>query len=118
MTLTLSNIFKERAMKTIGIIGGMSWESSLTYYQLLNEGVKQKLGGLHSCDCLMYSVDFDEIARLQHDGNWERLTEIMVDIAVRLERAGAEMLIIATNTMHLMAPDVEQNIKNSTFTYC
>lgn len=98
-------------MKTIGIIGGMSWESSLTYYELLNKGVKAKLGGLHSCDCLMYSVDFSEIAKLQHEGNWAKLTEIMVDIAQRLENGGAEVLIIATNTMHLMAPEVEENIK-------
>lgn len=98
-------------MKTIGIIGGMSWESSLTYYKLLNESIRDQLGGFHSCKCLMYSVDFSYIEELQHEGKWEKLTEIMISIAGKLENAGAEVLIIATNTMHLMAPEVERSIR-------
>ncbi len=98
-------------MKTVGLIGGMSWESTLEYYQYINEMVKEKLGGLHSAKILMYSVDFEEIAVLQHEGKWKELTEVMVDIAKRLEDAGAEFLLICTNTMHKMADDVQQRIK-------
>jgi len=97
-------------MKKIGLIGGMSWESSLEYYRIINETVKQKLGGLHSAECIMYSVDFDEIEKLQHKGKWEELTKIMIDCAQRLERAGANLVIICTNTMHKMAEDVESSI--------
>ena len=97
-------------MKTIGIIGGMSWESSAVYYDIINKTVKEKLGGHHSCQCLMYSVDFAVIEKLQHEGNWEQLTRIMIDAAQRLERGGAELLVIATNTMHKMAPEVERSI--------
>ena len=97
-------------MKTIGMIGGMSWESSAEYYRIMNEAVKEKLGGHHSCKCLMYSVDFDEIERLQHKGEWSKLTEIMVNAAQSVEKGGAEMLIICTNTMHLMFPDILQKI--------
>ncbi len=97
-------------MKTIGLIGGMSWESSAVYYDILNKTVKERLGGHHSCDCLMYSVDFDVVEKLQHQGNWEQLTRMMVDAARRLERGGAELLVIATNTMHKMAPEVERSI--------
>jgi len=97
-------------MKNIGLIGGMSWESSLEYYRIINETVKQKLGGLHSAECIMYSVDFDEIEKLQHQGKWEDLTKIMIDCAQRLEKAGANLVIICTNTMHKMAEDVESNI--------
>jgi len=97
-------------MKKIGLIGGMSWESSLEYYRIINENVKQKLGGLHSAECIMYSVDFDEIEKLQHQGKWEELTKIMIDCAQRLERAGANLVIICTNTMHKMAEDVESSI--------
>lgn len=96
-------------MKTIGLIGGMSWESSVVYYQLINRQIKEQLGGLHSCRSLMYSVDFDEIARLQHQDDWDTLTEIMVDAAQRLEKGGADFIVLCTNTMHKMAKDIEQN---------
>lgn len=89
------------------MIGGMSWESSLEYYRILNENVKLKLGGLHSAKCLMYSVDFKEIEVLQHQNKWDELTEIMVDAGDRLKRGGADFIIICTNTMHKMAEDIE-----------
>mgnify|MGYP006286425841 CR=1 FL=1 len=97
-------------MKTIGFIGGMSWESSAIYYQLANRLVKKRLGQSHSSQNIMLSVDFQEIAELQHAGKWEELTSIMVDAAVKLEKAGAESIVICTNTMHLMAPDVQQAV--------
>jgi len=97
-------------MKTIGLIGGMSWESSLEYYRIINERVKEKLGGLHSAQCLMYSVEFDQIQHLQHIGDWDRLTQIMVDAAQRLEKGGAEFVVICTNTMHRMANEVQASI--------
>ena len=97
-------------MKKIGLIGGMSWESSLEYYRIINETVKKELGGLHSAECVMYSVDFDEIEKFQHQGKWEKLTKIMINCAQRLEKAGANLVIICTNTMHKMAEDVENNI--------
>ena len=97
-------------MKIIGLLGGMSWESSLIYYKIVNEKVKEKLGGHHSCECVMYSVDFDVIKKLQFEGNWDELTRIMIDAAKKIERGGAEMLTICTNTMHKMAPDIEKNI--------
>jgi len=90
-------------VKTIGLIGGMSWESSLLYYRLINEGVKQRLGGLHSAQILMYSVDFEPIEKLQHTSNWEGAAEVMVDAARRLEAGGADFFLIATNTMHQVA---------------
>ena len=98
-------------MKTIGLIGGMSWESSLEYYRIINEQVKEKLGGLHSAKSLMYSVDFDEIEKLQHQGNWKEATKLMIDAAKRLEKGGADFVVICTNTMHKMADDVQSNIK-------
>lgn len=97
-------------MKTIGLIGGMSWESSAEYYRILNHLVKQELGDLHSCKCIMYSVDFSDIEALQHKGKWEELSTIMIDIAQKLEKAGAEFIIICTNTMHIMANEVQSNI--------
>ncbi len=97
-------------MKTIGLIGGMSWESSAVYYDIINKTVKEKLGGHHSCDCLMYSVDFAVIEELQHKGDWDQLTQIMVKAAQRLERGGAELIVICTNTMHKMAPEVEKSV--------
>jgi len=100
-----------RPMKVIGLIGGMSWESSAVYYDIINRTVKEKLGGHHSCDCLMYSVDFAVIEKLQHEGDWDQLTLIMIDAAQRLERGGAELLVIATNTMHKMASEMEKSIK-------
>lgn len=97
-------------MQTIGLIGGMSWESSLEYYRLINQFVKAKLGSMHSAQCLMYSVDFEPIQQLQHKNEWDKLTEIMVDAAKKLERGGADFVVICTNTMHKMAEAVEQNI--------
>ncbi|PKO09103.1 MAG: aspartate racemase [Chloroflexi bacterium HGW-Chloroflexi-2] len=97
-------------MKTIGMIGGMSWESSIEYYRLVNEEVKRQLGGLHSAQCLMYSVDFEEIERYQHQGDWERATDVMIAAAQRLERGGADFVVICTNTMHKMADEVQAAI--------
>ena len=97
-------------MKTIGLIGGMSWESSAEYYRIINEEVKAKLGGLHSAEILMYSVDFEEIEKLQHAGKWEELTQVMIRAAQRLEKGGAEFVLICTNTMHKMAEEVQSNI--------
>ena len=99
-----------KIMKIIGLIGGMSWESSLEYYRIINEGVKEKLGGLHSAKSIMYSVDFEQIEQLQHQGNWEELTNIMIQAAKHVERGGADFLLICTNTMHKMAVDIRDNI--------
>lgn len=98
-------------MKTIGLIGGMSWESSLEYYRIINEQVKKNLGGSHSAKSLMYSVDFEEIKLLQHEGNWDKATQIMVDAAKRLEKGGADFVVICTNTMHKMADQMQSQIQ-------
>ncbi len=98
-------------MKTIGLIGGMSWESSLEYYRIINETTKQQLGGFHSAKSILYSVDFEEVERLQHQGQWGELTKIMVRAAQSLEGAGAELVVICTNTMHKMAEDVQASIQ-------
>jgi len=97
-------------MKTIGLIGGMSWESSSVYYNIINETVKERLGGLHSAKCILYSVDFEEIESLQHQGKWEELTKLMINFAQQLEGAGADFIVICTNTMHKMAEEVQDNI--------
>ena len=89
-------------MKTIGLLGGMSWESTATYYRLLNEGIKEALGGLHSARILLHSVDFDEIARMQREGAWDAAGEMLGKAAAGLEAAGADMTLICTNTMHLV----------------
>jgi len=94
-------------MRLIGLIGGMSWESSAAYYRLLNEGARARLGPTASARCLFWSFDFAEIEALQHAGDWDGLTARMVDAARRLEAAGAELLLICTNTMHRMAPEVQ-----------
>ena len=94
-------------MKTIGLIGGMSWESSLLYYRLINEGVKQRLGGLHSAQLLMYSVDFAPIESLQHAGDWDAAGEMLADAARRLQQGGADFFLIGTNTMHRVADEVQ-----------
>jgi aspartate racemase len=94
-------------MKTIGLIGGMSWESSLLYYQIINETVRERLGGLHSAQCLLWSFDFAAIETLQAAGDWAQAAQRMIDAAQRLERAGAECLVICTNTMHRMADEVQ-----------
>lgn len=93
-------------MKTLGLIGGLSWESSIEYYRIINETVRQRLGGLHSADCLMYSFDFAEVEALQAAGDWETATHRMIAAARQLERGGADGLIICSNTMHRMANDV------------
>lgn len=97
-------------MKKIGLIGGMSWESSLEYYKIINETVKLKLGGFHSAECLMYSVDFHEIEVLQHQNKWEELTNIMVNAAKSLKNGGADFIVICTNTMHKMTSDIENRV--------
>lgn len=97
-------------MKTIGLIGGMSWESTITYYQIINETIKKKLGGLHSAKILLYSVDFDEIEKCQSSGNWEQAGKILTGIAKKLELAGADCIVICTNTMHKIAPQMQQEI--------
>ncbi|MFR5526989.1 MAG: aspartate/glutamate racemase family protein, partial [[Clostridium] innocuum] len=90
-------------MKTIGMIGGMSWESTVTYYQLINEAVKERLGGLHSARCILYSMEFDEIEKLQSSGNWKQAAAVLGAAAMKLEAAGADFIIICTNTMHKVA---------------
>ncbi|MCP1226237.1 aspartate/glutamate racemase family protein [Sebaldella sp. S0638] len=95
-------------MKTVGLIGGMSWESTSEYYKKINEGIKEHLGGLHSGKILMYSFDFEEIEVLQHKNQWDELTEMLVDAGVRLKKAGADFLAICTNTMHKVADEVAQ----------
>jgi aspartate racemase len=94
-------------MKTIGLLGGMSWESTLEYYCIINQTVKTRLGGSHSAQCLLYSVDFAEIEALQHAGEWDALTQAMIAAVKRLERGGADCLVICTNTMHRMADEVQ-----------
>lgn len=98
-------------MKTIGLLGGMSWESTQGYYRALNEGVKAKLGGLHSAQIAMYSVDFAPIEDLQHLGKWAQAGDILADAAQRIEAAGADFLLICTNTMHKLAPQVQAAIQ-------
>lgn len=95
-------------MKCIGMLGGMSWESTASYYRLLNQGVGTALGGLHSARVLLYSVDFAEIERLQVAGAWEAAGQLLTDAALTLERAGADCLLICTNTMHRVAQQVEE----------
>ena len=95
-------------MKTVGLIGGMSWESTSEYYKKINEGIKEQLGGFHSGKILMYSFDFDEIEALQHKNQWDELTEMLVDAGTRLKKAGADFLAICTNTMHKVADEVAE----------
>ena len=97
-------------MKTIGLLGGMSWESTQTYYRLINEGVKNRLGGLHSAKLVLFSVDFAEIEALQHKGDWPATADILAGAALSVQKAGADFLVIGTNTMHKVAPEIEQAI--------
>jgi aspartate racemase len=97
-------------VKTIGVIGGMSWESTVPYYRDLNEAVKERLGGLHSARVILYSVDFHDVARMQRDGAWDEAASLMAGAARSLEAAGAELIILATNTMHEVAPAIEKAI--------
>lgn len=97
-------------MKTIGMLGGMSWESTESYYREINEGIKQHLGGLHSAKICLYSVNFNEIEKLQHAGDWDAAAAVLTDAARKIEAGGADFLIICTNTMHRVAPEIEQAI--------
>jgi len=97
-------------VKTIGLIGGMSWESSLEYYRILNETTRSKLGGLHSARSIMYSVDFAEIEALQHQDRWEEAAQLMIAAGQSLERAGADFVVLCTNTMHKLADQIQSNI--------
>lgn len=97
-------------MKTIGMIAGMSWESSLEYYRLVNQGVKARLGGLHSAKCVMVSVDFAEIEVLQREGRWQEATQAMIAVARQVQAGGADFLLICTNTMHKMAEEVQASL--------
>lgn len=98
-------------MKTIGLIGGMSWESTIGYYRIINQGVNSALGGLHSAQLLLHSVDFGPIETLQHNGDWEGTGEKLAAAAAGLEKAGADFFLICTNTMHKVAPQVQQAVK-------
>lgn len=97
-------------LKTIGLIGGMSWESTVTYYKIINETVKERLGGLHSAKCILYSVDFQEIEECQANGNWEKSGEILGEAANNLEKAGADFIVICTNTMHKVVNQIKEKI--------
>ena len=97
-------------MKTIGLIGGMSWESSIEYYRIINETTKDKLGGLHSAKSLMCSVDFAEIEVLQHQGKWTEAGEILINAAKSLESGGADFIVLCTNTMHKVAENIQTNV--------
>ena len=97
-------------MKTIGLIGGLSWESSIEYYRIINETVKDKLGGLHSAKIMMYSFNFEEIKEMQHQGKWDEATQAMIAAAKRLEKAEADCVVICSNTMHKMAEAVQDAI--------
>jgi aspartate racemase len=98
-------------MKTIGLIGGMSWESSLEYYRIINETVQRKLGGFHSAQSLMYSVDFAAVEDCQHQGRWQDAAGLLADAARKLEKGGADFLVICANTMHKVVPEVQKHIK-------
>ena len=97
-------------MKTIGLLGGMSWESTATYYREINEGIKARLGGLHSAKIALYSVDFEEIEKLQHAGDWAATAAILAEAGKKVQQAGADFLLICTNTMHKVADEVEAAI--------
>jgi aspartate racemase len=94
----------------MGLIGGMSWESSAEYYRIINQEMNRRLGGVHSAQCLMYSLDFEEIKRLQHEGDWDRLATEMKAAAVRLERGGADFIVLCTNTMHRLADTISASV--------
>jgi len=97
-------------MKTIGLIGGMSWGSSIEYYRIINEAVKKRLGGLHSARSLMYSVDFADIEAMQEHGDWDAAADALVDAAKRLEAGGADCIVLCTNTMHIVASAIEAQV--------
>jgi aspartate racemase len=97
-------------MKRLGLIGGMSWESTAEYYRIMNQTVNRKLGGSHSCDCYVYSFDFAGIEKFQHEGKWEELAVLLTEAAISLEKAGAEIILLCTNTMHLLSDSIETRI--------
>lgn len=97
-------------MKVIGLIGGMSWESTLTYYKIINATIKERLGGLHSAKCVLYSVDFQEIEEYQANGDWKKSGEILGEAAYNLEKAGADFIVICTNTMHKVINQIKEKI--------
>ena len=97
-------------MKTIGLIGGMSWESTITYYQVINTVIKERLGGLRSSKCILYSVDFQEIEECQSSGNWEKSAKILADAAIKLQEAGADFIVICTNTMHKVSDKIQESV--------
>src|SRR5262245_21343235 len=97
-------------MRTIGLVGGMSWESSIEYYRLINEEVRARLGGLHSAQLVMYSVDFHAVERMQVEGRWDEAGHFLGEAAAALERAGADLLVLCTNTMHKVAPAIETRV--------
>ena len=97
-------------MKVMGLIGGMSWNSTLEYYRIINESFNRRLGGLHSVRLVLYNLDFDEIQRAQHEGRWDDITRVLVDAGDAVKRAGADFLVICTNTMHKVADDVEEKV--------
>ncbi|ACF13907.1 aspartate racemase [Chloroherpeton thalassium ATCC 35110] len=105
------NHINNEQMKTIGLLGGMSWESTLNYYRKINEGIKNALGGLHSAKIVMYSVDFEPIEKLQHAGDWDGTAKILSEAAIRIQAAGADFLLICTNTMHKVAPEIDAAIQ-------
>ncbi len=98
-------------MKTVGLLGGMSWESTMGYYKALNEGIRSKLGGFHSAKIVMFSVDFEPIEKLQRQGKWDDAALILSEAAKKIEAAGADFLLICTNTMHKVEPQISQAIK-------
>jgi len=97
-------------MKTIGLVGGLSWESSKEYYRIINETVNERLGGLHSAKCMLYSLDFAEIRKIQQTKGWDEVTKILIDAAQRLEAAGADIVVICANTMHKFVPEIQRKI--------
>ena len=97
-------------MKTIGLLGGMSWESTTSYYRILNEAVRERLGGLHSAKLCLYSVEFGEVESLMAAGNWDAVTGILKEAAGKIETAGADFILICTNTMHKLAPEIQKSI--------
>ncbi len=97
-------------MKTVGLIGGMSWESTVSYYKLLNETIKNELGGYHSAKILLYSVDFAPIVQHQFSGEWDKSAKLLGEVALKLQNAGADFIVICTNTMHKVAPEIQQQI--------
>ena len=98
-------------MKTIGLLGGMSWESTVPYYQIINRTIRERLGGFHSAKILLYSVDFDEVEQLQRTNRWDEAGEMLASVAIKLEAAGADFLVLCTNTMHKVAASIEARVQ-------